>query len=163
MGLPITTNYVQQPFICRVRTTHYVADDYQEYELLFADAFYSARADKDLGFDGNDLPFGEGFYDYDESNPYVGFAVVDREGNRFEASKVIPVAHLFNMGATEDHTRINYSKGLVSASLRLDIWCRSNRDFRFRGVEYGVIPRRAISTRHAKGVVERSGIKGQRK
>lgn len=147
----MTLNY-NRPFINRIKTSLYANADYDESEVKDVDIYYTIKYNEDNGYDGNNLPFGEGYYDYIPNTEPFGYKLVDRFGNTYNSRPRQPL-HKYKLNTdTRDHITILYDRGIVSNAFQVDMYTYSNLSFRFRGVIINVIPRRVRSTFTRKGV-----------
>ena len=148
----IEVNYQNQPFKCKIRTALYYEPKYSEMECVGVDLFYSAMSDFTGRYDSDNFQYGDNFYDYVKNELTADFALIDREGIIHKAAKVHRMHKYQVSKGIDDHLRINYGKGIVSNAFQFEVWCNSNRQFRFAGVDLSIIPRRRRSTLHAKGL-----------
>ena len=126
--MAVNFSYVS-PYICRLQTFIYQSDDYEEQELLRADAFLAFDPTHSLVANGD-----------------LEVAVLDRSMNKV-ATQRQEITHNYKLNKTSDMISMYFRRGMISIGYAFQFSILSDTKFRFRGCEFNVIPRRTISTR----------------
>jgi len=130
--LALNFNYIE-PYDCRVETTHFNDEDYNENELLKVDVYANI-------YEKNTM------HNFGNLNLYVKC----RDGNTLPTGG-IRRQHNFSQNSNVDEITLLYGKGIISDGFSVVMECDSDAMPKYLGATVHLIPRRIRSTYSKRG------------